>query len=110
MDRVRGWYTRFTRLILLVIGAVLVIVINADSINVATTLWREAPIRAAVVEQAGAVVAEGHPGLERQRVPLAATSLDVGEGGHFLDTPMTRTPKEAEAETDVEVTDLTVLV
>jgi hypothetical protein len=90
MDRVRGWYTRFTRLILLVIGAVLVIVINADSINVATTLWREAPIRAAVVEQAGAVAAEGQPDteeavdqlrdLEDLNLPLGWVIGDLAEG------------------------------
>ena len=90
MDRVRGWYTRFTRVILLIIGAVLVILINGDSINIATTLWREAPIRAAVVEQAGTVAAEEQPDteeavdqlrdLEELNLPLGWAIEDAGEG------------------------------
>jgi hypothetical protein len=61
MDRVAGWYKRFTRLLLFLMGIVLVLVLNADSINIATSLWREAPIRTAAVEQAGTVAGDREP-------------------------------------------------
>jgi hypothetical protein len=88
MDRVRGWYTRFTRAILFAIGILLVLFLNADSINIATTLWRDAPIRTAVVEQAGTVAQGEQPdtdqavdqlrGLEQLDLPLGWVT---GEGG-----------------------------
>jgi hypothetical protein len=80
MDRVRGWYTRFTRAILFAIGILLVLFINADSINIATTLWRDAPIRTAVVEQAGAV-AQGEQ-------PNADQAVDQLRGLDELDLPL----------------------
>lgn len=61
MDRVSGWYKRYTRLLLFLIGIVLVAFLNADTINIANTLWRDAPIRAAVVEQAGTVARGDQP-------------------------------------------------
>jgi hypothetical protein len=61
MDRVAGWYKRFTRLLLFSMAIVLVFVLNADSINIATSLWREAPIRTAAVEQAGTVAGDEEP-------------------------------------------------
>lgn len=61
MNRVSGWYKRFSRLMVFLIGIVLVCVVNADTINIATSLWRNAPIRAAVVEQAGTVARGEQP-------------------------------------------------
>lgn len=65
MSRVSGWYARYTRLLLFLIGIVLVSVVNADTINVAITLWRDASIRTAVVEQAGTVVGGDQPDPDR---------------------------------------------
>lgn len=70
MNRVSGWYTRYTRLLLFIIGIVLVSVINADTINIASTLWRDASIRDAVVEQAGTVARGDQPDPDQARDQL----------------------------------------
>jgi hypothetical protein len=54
MDRLSGWYKRRTQLIAFFIGLVLAIFLNLDSINLATTLWREPTLRQAIVAQADA--------------------------------------------------------
>jgi hypothetical protein len=70
MNRVSGWYTRYTRMLLFIIGIVLVSVINADTINIASTLWRDASIRDAVVEQAGTVASGDQPDPDQARDQL----------------------------------------
>jgi hypothetical protein len=70
MDRVGGWYKRFTRSIMLVVGIALVLLLNADSINIATTLWREAPIRDAAVDLAGAATTEAQPSPDEAAAEL----------------------------------------
>ncbi len=61
MDRVSGTYKRYLKWISLGVGFVLVIFLNADSISVGTALWKDASLRAQMVESAGAVVAAGQP-------------------------------------------------
>ena len=70
MNRVSGWYKRFSRLIAFVIGVILVALLNADSVNIASFLWRSPPIRAAVVEQASRVAEEGQPDAEEAQAQL----------------------------------------
>ena len=45
MDRVGGWYKRRSQLILFSVGVVVAVVLNADSLNVATKLWSDASLR-----------------------------------------------------------------
>jgi hypothetical protein len=52
MERLSGWYKRKTKWILFVIGAVLVVALNADTVVFAQTLWKDATIRASVEQQA----------------------------------------------------------
>lgn len=56
MDRVSGWYKRRTKPILFVIGLVLVVTINADSVYIARTLWRQPALRESVTAAAQSVV------------------------------------------------------
>ena len=70
MDRVSGWYKRFTRLLLFLIGIGLVSLLNADTVNIATSLWRDAPIRTAVVEQAATVARGEEPNPDAARDQL----------------------------------------
>jgi hypothetical protein len=70
MNRVSGWYKRYTSLMLFLIGIVLVSVVNADTINVADTLWRDAAVRTAVVEQAGTVARGDQPDPDQARDQL----------------------------------------
>jgi hypothetical protein len=80
MQRVSGWYKRFTRLMLFSIGIVLVLLINADTLNVANTLWRDSSVRSTIADQAAAFVQQGTQSeaqakdalakLEEQKLPL----------------------------------------
>jgi hypothetical protein len=96
MDRVSGWYGRRTRWWLFVYGILIVLVLNADSVLVARTLWGDATLRDAIVAHAGAVVASGGTNepcedpecvadrLEDVRalhLPLGWPDLRVGEWG-----------------------------
>jgi hypothetical protein len=52
MDRVSGWYKRTTQIWTVVIAAVLVLGANADTLQIAKTLWTDPTLRAELVEQA----------------------------------------------------------
>jgi beta-lactamase superfamily II metal-dependent hydrolase len=61
MDRVSGWYKRNARLSSLVIGAILVVIFNADTLQIARALWNDDALRSAVVSQAESTVEESPP-------------------------------------------------
>jgi hypothetical protein len=52
MDRLTGTYKRRAQLTAFIIGFVLALVLNVDSIFIATTLWREPTLRQAIVVEA----------------------------------------------------------
>lgn len=52
MDRVSGWYKRRTQLFTIIISAVLIIIANADSIQIAKRLWTDPVLRSMVVAEA----------------------------------------------------------
>ena len=53
MDRVSGWYKRYTQRALIVIGLLLAITLNVSSVRVARTLWLDRDARQAMVDAAG---------------------------------------------------------
>lgn len=52
MDRVSGWYKRKAHAVLWIIGILLCIFVNADSISLAKTFWNDPTLRAATVAAA----------------------------------------------------------
>src|SRR5271170_4796829 len=52
MDRVAGWYKRYTQNILLIIGLVLAIAFNVNSVRIAQTLWTDRDARQGMVDAA----------------------------------------------------------
>ncbi|MFZ0504317.1 MAG: hypothetical protein WAM44_11435 [Chthoniobacterales bacterium] len=52
MDRFAGWYKRWTRQICFVIGVVLVVIANADTLALANRLARDTALRSAIVSAA----------------------------------------------------------
>jgi hypothetical protein len=52
MDRVSGVFKRFTQVMVIVLGVVLSLLFNVDSISLAQYLWREPAIREVLVTQA----------------------------------------------------------
>ena len=59
MERVSGWYKRRIHLALAVIGLVIAVVLNVDTLQIGRTLWVDKTIRAAVVAEAGQVAQNG---------------------------------------------------
>jgi hypothetical protein len=53
MDRVSGWYKRYTQRALICVGIVLALAFNVDSVRVARTLWLDRDARQAMVNAAG---------------------------------------------------------
>jgi hypothetical protein len=72
MDRVSGWYKRYTQRVLVVLGLLLAIVFNVNSVRVARTLWLDRDARQAMVNAAGNYAKE-HPAATNQ-----AESSDAG--------------------------------
>ncbi|MBM3151810.1 MAG: hypothetical protein FJZ96_06345 [Chloroflexi bacterium] len=63
MDRLSGWYKRTSQVWSVIIGLVLAVFLNVDTINAATTLWREPTLRQAIVQQ-GVAYVETNPAPE----------------------------------------------
>jgi len=52
MSRISGSYKRHAQLNAFIIGFVLALILNVDSVNVATSLWREPTLRQAIIAEA----------------------------------------------------------
>jgi hypothetical protein len=85
MKRVSGWYKRHVRWITIGAGAALVLLLNLNAVRVASALYLDEPLRAAVVAQAQkpAQCDATSPGdcLDKVRAavqPLAAAGLPIG--------------------------------
>jgi hypothetical protein len=72
MDRVSGWYKRYTQRVLVVLGLVLAIAFNVNSVRVARTLWLDRDARQAMVDAAGNYAKEH---------PVAGTEAAPGDAG-----------------------------
>lgn len=59
MDRVGGWYKRWTQKILLVIAVVVVCAANADTFTLANRLMRDSALRASIVSAAEQTIQKG---------------------------------------------------
>jgi hypothetical protein len=71
MDRVSSWYKRQTQWILILIGLVIAVALNVDSVKIATELYRNDTLRAGAVAQAGAVTKSGAMPSDLQKNALA---------------------------------------
>jgi hypothetical protein len=56
MDRLTGWYKRRTMVSTFLIGILIAIVANVDSINLTTRLWREPDLRVAILNKLEAIL------------------------------------------------------
>ena len=80
MDRVSGWYKRWTQLWQLVIGLILAIALNINIVTIGLTLWNDIPLRTAIVAEAEkrAQEPEASPRIDTTRELLKATRLPLG--------------------------------
>jgi len=67
MERCTGWYKRHTQYILLVIGLLIAIAFNVDTITLVGKLEKDPKLREEIVQQADAFLKE-HPNLYQERV------------------------------------------
>jgi hypothetical protein len=80
MERVSGWYKRRVQLILACIAAVIVVLLNADTLAAGRVLWRDDAVRAAVVKKAEST-AEGQ--LSDVELDREVQKLDLPLGWEF---------------------------
>lgn len=91
-ERLSGWYKRHAQKMSLVIGVAVAIVLNADTLALTQTLWREPVVRQALVAQAEAFAQDNEDGLrpmtsdELAALQLQFTSLNVPIG--WVGTPL----------------------
>lgn len=100
MDRVSGWYKRWSQLILILVGLGVAFFLGVDCIAIAKRLWSDSFVREQVVQAADEFVAQNqeNPRLTQGRAPAAAG--ETGGAGQASDIPLTT---EAEAETAEEL-------
>ena len=91
MDRVSGWYKRWTQLWQLIIGLILAIALNINIVTIGLTLWHDIPLRTAIVAEAEkrAQESESSPRFDQTREMLKATRLPLGwpDGLPFIQRP-----------------------
>ena len=88
MDRVSGWYKRYTAVITLVIGGLLVLLLNINTLTIARTLYTQSAVNQAVSTVAAKAVncPPGQSGqnclttLEEQLASAATAGLPIGWG------------------------------
>jgi len=75
MDRVSGWYKRRTQLVTFVVAVGVAVTLNADTIRIATTLWTNPTLRAALVVQAEQAVQQHDSNPPETTIPTVKESL-----------------------------------
>jgi hypothetical protein len=81
MDRLSGYYKRWTKRVLLALAVVVVIAFNVNTIQVAQSLWREPAVRAGVVQAAQNPTNPGTATTPNQQVNTAVNqtlNLPIG--------------------------------
>jgi hypothetical protein len=92
MDRLSGWYKRYSQKIAILVGISVAVVLNADTLAMAQTLWREPIIRQALVSQAEAFAQKNQDGLqpmtadEFSTLPAEFSTLNIPIG--WIGTPL----------------------
>ncbi len=80
MDRLSGAYKRKAQLTAFLIGLALALILNVDSINAATSLWREPTLRQAIIAQV--------KDLTAAQTTIPSTNSDTSTVGAILTIPV----------------------
>jgi hypothetical protein len=75
MARVSGWYKRKAQVILIVIGACMVVALNADTLSIGERLWTDQTVRAAIVQQANQQQTQPDGTTPQERLKNAADDV-----------------------------------
>jgi hypothetical protein len=82
MQRVSGWYKRHVQLVLAIIALLVAGALNADTIQIANSLWTNTTLRSAIVANAGRAVANP------STVPTSAQVKAQLDQVHALNLPL----------------------
>jgi hypothetical protein len=63
MYRLTGWYKRRSLITTLVVGIILASIVNIDSINLTTRLWREPDLRIAIISNIGSILTQDNTSI-----------------------------------------------
>ncbi len=85
MDRVSGWYRRKIQLIALIVALVVAVGLNADSLIIADTLYRDSTVRASVAAAATEIIEQA---AEADSLKAPQTIEQVQEEFEKLKLPM----------------------
>ena len=77
MDRVTGWYKRHIQAVLWIIAILVVLFLNVDTLQIASTLWKDPTKRAALVARADTAVKQG-PGSVDVSKTVSSIELPLG--------------------------------
>ncbi len=89
MDRLSGWYKRRTLGVTLLVGIVLAVVFNVDSLNLVNRMWDEPDLRLALVEKVEAILTKDSiTGEEEQVLVLDQNITDVNLPIGWLGSPI----------------------
>jgi hypothetical protein len=80
MDRVSGWYKRQTQGILLILGLIVAIAFNADTLMLARAFWADPNLRAGVVAAAQQYVREHPNGVDSPSIAANAQISNSAPG------------------------------
>ena len=78
MDRVSGWYKRWSQGVLLVLAALIVLFCNVDAIRIGRVLWGDSALRAAIASSVSTSVEK--PGASVGSVAAAVQSVPLPVG------------------------------
>ena len=85
MDRLSGWYKRRAQTLAFIIGLTLAILLNVDSMQIVTQLWRDPSVRDALSAQANALVTQNPTGAP---VPDTGQLLALNEQIRQVNIPV----------------------
>jgi hypothetical protein len=89
MDRLSGWYKRRTLGMTLLVGVLLAVIFNVDSLNLVNRMWQEPDLRLAIVEKAEAILTKDSTALEEdQTLVLDQNITDVNLPIGWLGSPI----------------------
>lgn len=96
MNRLTGWYKRRCLATTLLVGVFLAGVINVDSINLTSRLWKEPDLRIAILDKAEAILTRDSSLLdEDQMAALQQNITDITLPIGWLGTPLSLTGVDA---------------
>lgn len=89
MDRLSGQYKRYTQLITFILGLVLAIAFNVDTVRIVQRLYAEPTLREAMVEQARKTVEAGAPAVAQDRdLPAKAAAVERARDDLLRNAPV----------------------